>query len=374
MNLPRHLPALDALRGVAILLVVLTHCGGGWQAADSLTQDTLSWPATFHLPGWLAVIAGQAVHGVTLFFVVSAFTLTLSLAQGGDLRAYAIRRIARVGPGYWLAGIAYTLAAGLAPRLWASGGVAPSDLVVAAAFGSAWQGGSSIAVVPGGWSVSCEVSFYAALPLLLWVIQGRLWRALALTAAANLAVQLAARHGMAQHAWSYVPQYINPLTQAPVFLCGITAALVVQRVYVPRLPGAAYALLALAIAGVPFSPLGEWHLLHHLPFAALSAAAVCLSAAHPPRLFAGAVLRRIGEVSYSMYLVHFALLAPSLWLAERLAPADGWLTLALHVLLTGSAAFLAATVLHRWVEMPGIRLGAALCHRLPQPRRAVAAE
>lgn len=157
----------------------------------------MHWPATFTLPAWLAMIAGQAVHGVTLFFVVSAFTLTLSMAKRGDLRAYAIRRIARVGPGYWLAGIAYTVVAGLVPRLWASHGVAPSDLAVAAGFGSAWQGGASMAVMPGGWSVSCEVAFYAVLPLLLWIIQGQLWRALALTAAAGLAVQAAAHHAMA---------------------------------------------------------------------------------------------------------------------------------------------------------------------------------
>lgn len=364
-SLPKHLPALDGLRGVAILLVVLTHCSGGWQAALSLTQNTQLWAPTFDLPRWLGVVAGQAVHGVTLFFVVSAFTLTLSLAQGADLRRYVIRRIARVAPGYWLAGIAYTLAAGLVARLWAPDGVAPSDLAVAAVFGSAWQGGASMAVVPGGWSVSCEVAFYAALPLLLWAIQGRLWRAAALTVMASVAVQIAAWHGIATHAWSYAPQYINPMVQAPVFLCGITAALLIRRFSLPYLPYRPYVLLALAILAVPFNPIGEWYLQHHLAFAALVAVAVALSATHPPRLLASAVMRRVGEVSYSMYLVHFALLSPSLWLAERLVPADHWPTLAVHLLLTTSTSFVAATILHRWVEVPGIALGRVLIRRLP---------
>lgn len=159
-----------------------------------------------------------------------------------------------------------------------------------------------------------------------------------------------------------------------MFLCGIAAALLVQRVSLPRLPGAPLVLLALAVCAVPFSPINEWHMLHHLPFAALAAAAVALSAAHPPRLLASAALRRIGEVSYSMYLVHFALLAPSLWLAERLALVDDWRMLALHMLLTTGASFAAAGLLHRWIETPGIRLGAALCRRLPVPRRAGGAE
>ena len=366
--LPKHLPALDGLRGVAILLVVLTHCSGGWQAALSLTQNTRLWAPTFDLPRWLGVVSGEAVHGVTLFFVVSAFTLTRSLAQGADLRRYVIRRVARVAPGYWLAGIAYTLAAGLVPRLWAPDGVAPSDLVVAAVFGSAWQGGASMAVVPGGWSVSCEVAFYAALPLLLWVIQGRLWRAAALTVTASVAVQIAARHGIVAHTWSYVPQYINPMVQAPVFLCGITAALLVRHSHLPYLPYCPYVLLALAIFAVPFNPVGEWYLQHHLAFAVLAAAAVALAATRPPRLLGSAVMRRVGEVSYSMYLVHFALLSPSLWLAERLVPADHWQTLALHLLLTSSTSFVAATVLHRWVEVPGIALGRALIRRLPSQK------
>lgn len=169
--LPKHMPALDGLRGVAILMVVLTHCTDGWHEAHSLSQGTLMWPKTFHLPIWLSAIAGHAFHGVTLFFVVSAFTLTVQAGRRADgWLAYATRRVARVGPGYWLPGIGYTLAAGLAPRLLAPEGIAASDLAVAALFGSALQGGTATAVVPGGWSVSCEVIFYTALPLVLWVI------------------------------------------------------------------------------------------------------------------------------------------------------------------------------------------------------------
>jgi peptidoglycan/LPS O-acetylase OafA/YrhL len=143
-DLPRHMPALDGLRGVAILMVLLTHCWGGWQAALSARQDTLAMLRTFALPWWADAIAGQAYHDVALFFVVSAFTLTIQAGRRHDSwLAYAVRRMARVGPGYWLAGLGYTLAAGLAPRLWAPDGVTLPDLGIAATFGSAWQGGAS---------------------------------------------------------------------------------------------------------------------------------------------------------------------------------------------------------------------------------------
>ena len=69
-----------------------------------------------------------------------------------------------------------------------------------------------------------------------------------------------------------------------------------------------------------------------------------IAAAQPPRFLVNAAMRKIGEVSHSMYLAHFVLLAPSLAVAERLAPTDDWRTLPLHFVLTAGAAFLVACV------------------------------
>lgn len=367
-SLPRHMPALDGLRGVAILMVVLTHVGDGWRRALMIMQDA-DGMAPLDVPHWLAMICGRAAFGVTLFFVVSAFTLTVQAGRRDDgWMAYAVRRIARVGPGYWLAGLAYTLAAGIGPRLLAPNGVAPLDLLVATVFGSAWQGGASLAVVPGGWSVSCEVTFYAVLLPLLWVIKGRLLRAIALTVAAGIGAQMLGRYAL-QHGGLTSPAYFFPLVQAPVFLCGITAALIAQRAPIPRIPGAAIVMLAVAIFGLPFSPIQEWHLLPHLAFAGVSAATVVLAALHPPYFLASLVMRRIGEVSYSMYLVHFAVLAPSLSLAEWAAPGDDWRTLILHFGLTATCSFGLACLTYRWVEQPCIQ-GAARWLRAYRARPA----
>ncbi len=283
---PKHLPALDGLRGVAILLVILTHASEGWTAAAATVRDTSGAKSTFVLPHWLEVVSGGAAHGVTLFFLVSAFTLTLSVSgRPLDWRQFAVRRIARVGPGYWLAGLGYTIVAGASARLWAPHGVGPSDVVVAALFGSAWLGGPSIAVVPGRWSVSVEMTFYLLLPVLTLAIGGRLWRALALAAITLIVAQLRARHEIAIGAWSFF-DYCNPLSQAPVFLLGVVAAMVVRRFDLPRLPGAAPAALLIAVFVIPFSPVKEWHLLSHVQFALVAVLAVTLSAVQPPRLLA----------------------------------------------------------------------------------------
>lgn len=54
--------------------------------------------------------------------------------------------------------------------------------------------GAALAVVPGGWSVSCEAAFYMALPFVLHVVNGHVWRAGASTGLAIVVAQLWARN------------------------------------------------------------------------------------------------------------------------------------------------------------------------------------
>lgn len=354
MNLPKHMPALDGLRGVAILLVILSHVSSGWPAALSILENTNGWTSTFTLPVWLSRASDSARDGVQLFFVISAFTLTLRMGRSSDssLRSYAFRRLARVGPGYWLAAIGYTLVAGLSPRLWAPHGVSGADLAIATVFGSPWQGGAALAVVPGGWSVCCEIVFYIALPFLIWVISGRIFRALLLV---GLAIFVAwVRQSLVADPDGF-SSFFNPVVQAPVFLCGVAAAIILMRATLPppRIPGAAILLLAIGIFAIPFSPVP--HLPHYLQFGFLVAVVVALAAIHPPWILATRFMRKIGEVSYSMYLVHFAVLAPSLRLAERLFPANDWRTMIIDFVITSATSFTISCLTFVIIERPAIR-------------------
>ena len=86
-----HLPALDGLRGIAILLVLVHHA--------ALPSADLSHP-----------VAGELLHlgfaGVDLFFVLSGFLITGILldARGGEgyYRAFYGRRLLRIAPAYYL--------------------------------------------------------------------------------------------------------------------------------------------------------------------------------------------------------------------------------------------------------------------------------
>ncbi len=343
----RHMPGLDGLRGIAVLMVVFSHAAQGRRGALAIYQDIAQIPDTWQLPGWLQSIAAGASHGVQLFFVVSAFTLTLSLVGTEfDPIGYARRRLARVGPGYWLSGLVYLALAGGGARLWAPQGVSPADVAVAALFGSAWQGGGSLAVVPGGWSVCCEVAFYVALPAVLWVTGGQARAAAGLTA---FAVVLA----VAWFLLGFQDSPFKPVPQAPIFLCGVTAALMSRGLWqlgarITPLPALAFAVLLL-----PLTPAGQGY-WGQLAFAALCAGVVAAAACQPRSLLASTPLRMLGRVSYSMYLVHFALLDLCLRAALWLVPDADWRSLLVHFSLTALATFGVACLTYRVVERPAV--------------------
>jgi peptidoglycan/LPS O-acetylase OafA/YrhL len=80
---------LDALRGIAALMVVYTHFA--LNALPGLYQATNSW--------WLA-----GTFGVALFFVISGYIVPASLERHGSVRSFWISRFFRLYP-LWIAAI-----------------------------------------------------------------------------------------------------------------------------------------------------------------------------------------------------------------------------------------------------------------------------
>ena len=74
---------LDALRGIAALLVVLFH----------FTMDKPAYNAVFKL----------GTTGVDLFFILSGFVIFMSLNKTSGVRQFLINRVSRLYPVYWAA-------------------------------------------------------------------------------------------------------------------------------------------------------------------------------------------------------------------------------------------------------------------------------
>jgi peptidoglycan/LPS O-acetylase OafA/YrhL len=92
MSDSKHLPALDGIRGMAVLIVCILHYGGGAQSGNLLLRGF-----------GLAIQAGWS--GVTLFFILSGFLITGILWDSRNTvhwwRNFYIRRTLRIFPLYY---------------------------------------------------------------------------------------------------------------------------------------------------------------------------------------------------------------------------------------------------------------------------------
>ena len=89
-----RLSALDALRGLAALAVVLFHIPSALRNAAGV-------------PPWLEVLFANGFLGVDVFFVLSGFVIAMSMRSGpwdlGFLGRFGLRRSLRLDPPYWTA-------------------------------------------------------------------------------------------------------------------------------------------------------------------------------------------------------------------------------------------------------------------------------
>lgn len=149
-------PALDGLRGLAVLCVVATHIG--FQSG-----------ASFH--GSLGALLARLDYGVTIFFLLSGFLLYSPFARAAllgrpapPLSTYLRNRALRILPAYWLSVVVVVLAT--VP--WRT-----TEVLRQLLFLQTFSVGHLIPDLDQTWSLCVEVSFYLALPLLALLARGR---------------------------------------------------------------------------------------------------------------------------------------------------------------------------------------------------------
>jgi peptidoglycan/LPS O-acetylase OafA/YrhL len=313
------IPALDGLRALAVLLVVLFHA---WTFVPGYIQPGQN-AANY------ALFYGKT--GVQLFFVLSGFLLFLPYAQWvfglrerpSTLMFYK-RRALRVGPAYWVSLVILILTA---PLTFA----ALRDLAVHLVFlsNTSWQTAFSINGVY--WTMAIEVQFYALLPAIAWAM-----RALALKIGALrsmlLMFCLLVLISLISHALgniaalgtipvfsTFLINYSSMPYWLAVFGCGIACSMIytylirtarLKRRQVRRIPGICTrlfvlgVLLALALAFVPLlHKLFVLDLLFGLAYAGMLMG-VLFGASILRKPFESRAMRFVGLISYSFYIWH----------------------------------------------------------------------
>lgn len=340
------LDPIQWLRALAAAMVVVHH------ARHEIAALGLRGLENAVLPWWA---------GVDVFFVISGFIIVhatgaVGAAPGGRGRFLA-HRIARVVPLYWLVTTLFLAIALVRPSLLGDGSAAALDPAYVAASYLFWPlaraDGTPQPLYGLGWTLNCEMFFYAAFAL------GLGWgRRVAVAWIAAFLVLLTIL-GAALF-WTALPLafWSNPVVLE--FLLG--AGIALARAEGLRLGGpvrGGLTALGLGLLGLAEAlgaePLGFARpLVFGLPAALLVAAAGLGGAGRgvetpgsPPLRWLGA----LGNASYALYLVHpFVLRAGReaigrLGLAGTLGP---WLCLGVLVLSSG----LVALLVHRFVERP----------------------
>ena len=160
---PRHYAYIDAVRGLAFLAVLFNHVA----------------KVAGHFPGWW--IWNNGYYGVQFFFLASAITLCYSMdsRKNKDKKPivyFFIRRLFRIGPMYWFAIVLYwclpfeALRSDFLRPFSGPSGPAPLDFCLNVFFLHGWVPSAFNTVVPGGWSIGVEMTFYAIFPLLFYYI------------------------------------------------------------------------------------------------------------------------------------------------------------------------------------------------------------
>lgn len=364
---PVHYKYIDALRGWAILGVVTVHV--------SQQFPGLAYP--------VRQFANEGARGVQLFFVVSALTLTMSWYKRPDgTLPFYVRRLFRIAPMFWLAIIFFLALDGFAPRTFAPEGLCLWQVFLTALFLHGWHPLSINSVVPGGWSIAVEMTFYIVFPFLVLLCRSKpiILAALVLSLVFNEVASFAVSPVLLR-AVPNGPQWLAEFykflwfwNQLPIFLIGMAVFFLIKD-YGSRISvywanaGVYWSVAAFAIlpfVTLPFNLPG--HFRYGLCFGLLAFCLAC--GARTP--ITNKIVCFIGKVSFSCYLWHFAILDI---FADHL-PAFGINPFGLRDETNGFIAFLwvlaivtlaslaLSSVTYRYVEEPMIKIGSKIAGRL----------
>jgi peptidoglycan/LPS O-acetylase OafA/YrhL len=375
-----HLPALDGLRGLAILLVLLRHFTEGAE----LRSKSGRWLAAALDAGWI---------GVDLFFVLSGFLITGILLEARRsqhyFRNFYVRRTLRIFPLYY--GVLAVIF-GIAPWLgWLVPEVGPEEHSQA----WLWAYGTNIIMSWTGspllkhgwlnlnhfWSLAVEEHFYLLWPLIVFT-STRL-RLATITAAAFLGAFLL-RVCLSYTHNALAPYILTPCRIDTLMLGALLAVAVREPGGVNALVRPARVVLATGVvilSGVFVLRKGLVFWDRYVLSGGFSLLAVSFGALlvltlaareHSllARTFASAPLRFLGRYSYGIYVFHYLLLAwfdrifPTSLLASYLGSYAFGLTA--HVLLCSAVAVAIAFASWHLYEKQFLKLKRFFEYRAPR--------
>jgi peptidoglycan/LPS O-acetylase OafA/YrhL len=314
-----NIRALDGIRGLAIILVMLHHFEGRIPPS-SIAIDSLMVVLRY---GWV---------GVDLFFALSGFLITGILLDTrratNYFSAFYARRILRIFPLYYSVLTFILVAAALIhPRPHIVPLVADQKLyfLYLTNWLVLWNGKWGPNILGHFWSLAVEEQFYLIWPLLVWLLALRRLANVAVTASV---VALLVRIYWVVHAGPGQAVVAATVTRMDSLLCGALGAILIrepQAVVLVRkwFSWTAFASILAFVAGAALSriihgPGGGLLFVETLGFSFLAvgfSALIVYAAANDgaqsvlQRFLRSGVLTDFGKYSYGIYVYHVPVLA-----------------------------------------------------------------
>lgn len=351
-----HLPGIQALRGVAALLVALGHI---------YVMETKTGPDSL-LGAWSV----YGAVGVDLFFVISGFIMvhvTRDNARGSRAAgAFLVRRAARIYPLYWLVSLAVLLVYIVRPDAVFSAYTLEPNLIKSFLLWPDYRD----PLLAVGWTLIYEMMFYVIFALSLLLARRRTGLFLGLWAAFIIIAQFALMDV------DISKRPVLTLITSPLifeFILGAALALCLPKLRKDTrmgspliIAGASLGILAVTVLSINGDAiLGNFAL--RTPVFAGPCGLIVLGLAARDR--AGArvpkFMQALGDWSYSIYLTHILTLSVMSLLWRKFA-SDGLLdnAIMIPVLMAGSIAAGAAT--YYLAERPLIRLAKSILKPAPK--------
>ena len=362
-----HSTEIDSLRAAAILLVFFYHATG------VMIKPNPAFP--HNASGYVLSFIFTGATGVTLFFVIISFLLTIPFYLKPDTSRtrFFKKRLLRILPLYFI----IVAIAGLLTQ-----SVINNPMEVVRSFLFLFETWGLFPFSVPWWSLRTELEFYVLLGILMPLIHFRKGRFLLLAAITAL---FAGRYFIlfrpelySSHKFLSIVLTQSAVAHAPTFLIGITASIIYIRfgasmkeyfyrsrifnsivsdfIFILILAALSFVLGKVAVMGMTPAEV-SWP--QHYTYEALLWSLVLLSVIVLPLkikpLISNRVLAYIGEISYSFYLIHLPVM---FYVNYTFLPIQKGFTLIFFgkLLLILAITLVLSSLSYRFIEKPFLRI------------------
>ena len=300
---------IDAMRGIAILMVVTSH---------SAMQGVVK------MPHGLSVFLSLGTRGVQLFFIASAFTLFRSyqnriIFEKNPIKNFFIRRFFRIAPIYYLGILYYVIRIFFNLPYWLGNQpyISKSNIMSNVLFFHGFNPYWINSLVPGGWSIAVEMLFYALFPFLFTKIKSihSAFIFLNITLLFKLVFQEYFTYFpfiSEPYLWREFLFYYFPC-QLPIFALGVILFFLIEDSSAIKLVSPKVLFLSMILLLLQVGSTLDFLYFNHIVFGVFFVIFGIVLSKGKLSFICNPILRYIGKISFSMYIIHFIVIS---WLTK----------------------------------------------------------